>query len=197
MKINLNLAVAPSRRDRYALTWAAPLLVIGVVILGWLAGTALRDIQNSRAARRSLAGLQAKDADLRSREVALGARLGQPKFQHMISETQFVNRLMNQRQFSLTELTVKVAKLLPPAVRLNNLGLAGTTSKPEIRFSVVGKTEEATESFLRNLEDSKDFSNVTIKNQGFRGGGGSGAEMVALTCTALYVTALPSLPPGQ
>jgi hypothetical protein len=75
------------------------------------------------------------------------------------------------------------------------LGLAGSDSHPEVRFAVLGKSEKAVESFLNNLEDSKDFSDVIIRNQGFRGTEGNGPEQVALTCTARYVT--PISPAGQ
>jgi hypothetical protein len=188
MKVHLNLAVAPSRRERYALAWAVPTFVVALLLFVYLAGATVRDFRQSHKLRRSLADLQAKDARLRSQEMEIRSQLSLPDSQKMIQETDFVNHLIGQRQFSLTDLTIKVSKLLPFNVKLNGLGLAGTDSHPEVRFAVLGKTEEAVESFLNNLEDSKDFSNVTIRNQGFRGEAG-GPEQVALTCTARYDTA--------
>ncbi|HVA00710.1 MAG TPA: hypothetical protein VMV34_03550 [Terriglobia bacterium] len=195
MKIYLNLAVAPSRRERYALAWAVPTLAVALLIFVYLAGSAIRDFRHSRQIRHSLADFQAKDAHLRAREMELRLQLARPKSREMVDETEFVNHLINQRQFSLTELTVKVSKLLPLNVKLNGLGLEGPDAHPEVRFAVLGKSEEAVESFLNNLEDSEDFSDVTIRNQGFRGGEGGSPEQVALTCTARYVTAI--LPAGQ
>jgi Fimbrial assembly protein (PilN) len=194
MKVYLNLAIAPGRRERYALAWAVPTFAVALLIFVYLAGGAIRDFRRSRQIRQSLADVQAKDARLRARETELRLQLARPKFREMIHETEFVNHLINQRQFSLTELTVKVSKLLPLNVKLNGLGLEGTDARPEVRFAVLGKSEEAVESFLNNLEDSNDFSDVTIRNQGFRGGEGGGPEQVALTCTARYVT--PILPEG-
>jgi Fimbrial assembly protein (PilN) len=195
MKVYLNLSVAPSRRERYALAWAVPTFVAALIVFVYLAGSAIRDFHRSREIRGSLASSQAKDADLRARETELRLELGRPKFRQIIHETEFVNQLINQREFSLTELTVKVSKLLPSNVKLNGLGLAGSDSQPEVRFAVMGKTEEAVESFLSNLEGSKDFSDVTIKNQGFREESQTGAEQVALICTARYVTGISSPAP--
>ncbi len=189
MKVYLNLAISPSRRERYALAWAAPTFAVALLIFVYLAAGAVRDFRRTQQIHRSLAEVQAKDARLRSQEAELRLQLTQPKLRKMIRETEFVNHLINERQFSLTELTVKVSKLLPMNVKLNGLGLAGTETHPEVRFAVMGKSEEAVESFLSNLEDSKDFSNVTIRNQGFQGGERGGPEQVALTCTARYVTA--------
>ncbi len=195
MKVYLNLAVTPSRRERYALAWALPAFVVALLVFVYLAAAALHGFRRSREVRSSLAGVQAKDANLRSRETELRLALQRPKLQQMIYETEFVNHLIDQRQFSLTELTVKVSKLLPFNVKLNGLGLAGSDSQPEVQFAVMGKSEEAIESFLSNLEDSKDFSNVTIKNQGFQAGPNAGAEQVALICTARYLTGLSTSAP--
>ena len=195
MKVYLNLAVTPSRRERYALAWALPAFVVALLVFVYLAAAALHGFRRSREVRSSLAGVQAKDAHLRSRETELRLALQRPKLQQMIHETEFVNHLIDQRQFSLTELTVKVSKLLPFNVKLNGLGLAGSDSHPEVQFAVMGKSEEAIESFLSNLEDSKDFSNVTIKNQGFQAGPNAGPEQVALICTARYLTGLSTSAP--
>jgi Fimbrial assembly protein (PilN) len=195
MKVHLNLAVAPTRRERYALAWAVPTLVVALLVLVYLAASAIRDFRHLHQVHRELAAVQAKDSELRAQETQVRLELARPKFRQMIHETEFVNQLINQRQFSLTELTVKVSKLLPYDVKLSGLGLAGSDSQPEVRFAVLGKSEQAIESFLSNLENSKDFSDVTIKNQGFRGGAGSGPEQVVLTCTARYLTA--TSPAGQ
>src|SRR5512146_2462966 len=142
MKVYLNLAVAPSRRERYALAWAVPTFAVAALIFVYLAGGALRDFRRSRQIRQSLRDVQAKDAQLRARETELRLQLARPDFREMIRETEFVNHLINQRQFSLTELTVKVSQLLPVNVKLSGLGLAGSDARPEVRFAVLGKSEE-------------------------------------------------------
>ena len=195
MKVYLNLAVATSRRERYTLAWAVPTFVVALMVFVYLAGGAIRDFRHLRQVRRSLASAQSKDSNLRARETELRLQLARPQFREMIHETEFVNHLINQRQFSLTELTIRVSKLLPADVKLSGLGLAGSDSQPEVRFAVLGKSEKAVESFLGNLEDAKDFSDVTIKNQGFREESQTGTEQVALICTARYVTGISSPAP--
>jgi Fimbrial assembly protein (PilN) len=188
MKVYLNLAVAPSRRERYALAWSAPTLVVALIVFVYLASSAVRGFRHWREIGRSLTSVQANDAHLLAEETELRLELGRPKYRQMINETEFVNQLISQRQFSLTGLTIKVSRLLPSDVRLNGLGLAGSDSNPEVQFAVMAKNEKAVETFLSNLEDSKDFSDVTIKNQGFQGGPGGSPEQVALICTARYIT---------
>jgi hypothetical protein len=196
MKVYLNLADPRDRRERYSLLWAVPTLVLSIIVLVWLATTAIYGLRRSHQIQRSLAEVKTRDAALWARETQLKQQIEQPRFQQMIEKTEFVNQLIGQKQFSLTELTFEVSKLLPPAARLNGLALASSSvPNPEVQFAVMGKNEEAIESFLDNLEGSHEFSDVIIKSQGFRGGNGSSPQEVALVCTAKYVPPIPS--PGN
>lgn len=191
MKVYFNLAVAPDRRERYALAWAVPTLAAGLVVLVWLAFTSIRDVRRSHRAGQSLAQLHSQEAAINSKEAGLRRQVDRPEYRSMIRKTEFVNQVISRRQFSLTNLTFKVSKLLPPSTRLNGLALASASApKPEVQFAVMGKDEESIETFLNNLEGSSDFSDVVIKSQGFRGGGG-GPQEIALVCTARYVAEAP------
>lgn len=193
MKVYFNLAVASDRRERYALAWAVPTLAVSLLVLAWLAFSAIHNLRRSHQVRQSLAGVRSQQAALSSKEAILRRRIDRPEFKSMIQKTEFVNQLISQRQFSLTNLTFKVSRLLPPSARLNGLALASASSpNPEVQFAVMGKDEEAVETFLRNLEGSSDFSDVIIKSQGFRSGGGSGSQEIALVCTAKYVAKAPA-----
>jgi hypothetical protein len=192
MKVHFNLAVASDRHERYALAWAVPLLAVSLIALLWLVGSAFHYAGRARRAQKSLAQVQSQEAALSSREATLRRQIDRPEFRSMIQKTEFVNQLISQRQFSLTDLTFKVSRLLPPSARLNGLALASASAvKPEVQFAVMGKDEEAIETFLSNLEGSNDFSDVLIKSQGFRGGGGSNPQEIALVCTAKYVGLIP------
>jgi len=188
MKVYLNLAIAPNPRERYSLAWSVPTLVVSLLVLAWFGVSAVHDMRRSHQIQQSLAKVKAQDARVQTKEIQLQQQIERPHFQSMIRETEFVNQLISQKQFSLTELTFKVSKLLPPSARLNGLGLASSSAtNPEVQFAVMGKTEEAIETFLDNLESSSDFDDVLIKSQGFRSGSGTAPGEVALICTAKYV----------
>lgn len=196
MKVYFNLAVAPDRRERYALAWAFPTLALALLVLAWLSFTAIRNLRRAHRAEQSLAQVQSQENAINLKEAGLKQQIDRPEYAKMIQKTEFVNQLISRRQFSLTDLTFKVSKLLPPSTRLNGLALASASSpKPEVQFAVMGKDEESIETFLNNLEGSSDFSEVVIKSQGFRGGGGGGPQEIALVCTARYTA--ENLPPGN
>lgn len=191
MKVYFNLAVASERHERYALAWAVPTLVLALLVLLWFAGSSVRYMGRAHRAERSLADLETQENALRSTEASLRRQIDRPEYKTLVQKTEFVNQLITERQFSLTDLTSKVSRLLPPSARLNGLALASASAdNPEVQFVVMGRDEQAIETFLSNLEGSQDFNDVLIKSQGVRGGGGGGPQEMALVCTARYVGAV-------
>lgn len=186
MRITLNLSTASSRRERYALAWAVPTAVVGILGLAMLSRLAWRNYRDYRSVHQSLVELQRSEGQLRDHEAALRRNLERPQLRETYRQAQFVNALINKKQFSLTELTEKVAHLLPAECRLSGLALARLGNEPVVRFTVMGTSDEAVEAFLINLEDSPDFDNVAILNQGFAEEGATSGP-VTLACSARYL----------
>lgn len=190
MKITLNLATPPSPHERYGLAWAIPTVVVALVGMGLLAFFARRNYRDYRAVHRSVLEMQQREAELRSRELSLRRELEQPQFREVYRQAQFVNALIDQKRFSLTELTQKVSNLLPGEVRLTSLVLPQGGKEPVVRFALVGNSEEAIEAFLSNLEDASDFADVAVLNQGFAQESGTQGS-VTVVCMARYLGARP------
>jgi hypothetical protein len=186
MKLTLNLSTAPSPHERYALAWAVPTAVIALAGLVLLSLVAVRSFREYRSVHRSVLESERMEARLRSQEMALRRDLEQPQLREVYRQVQFVNALIDQKQFSLSELTEKVSKLLPGDVRLTGLALSRADREPVVRFTVTGDDEEAVETFLSHLEDSANFADVAILNQGF-GQDGAGRGPVMIVCVARYV----------
>jgi Tfp pilus assembly protein PilN len=190
MKITLNLATPPSPHERYGLAWAIPTVVVALVGMGLLAFFARRNYRDYRGVHRSVLEMQHREAELRSRELSLRRELEQPQFREVYRQAQFVNALIDQRRFSLAELTQKVSNLLPGEVRLTSLVLPQGGKEPVVRFALVGNSEEAIEAFLSNLEDASDFADVAVLNQGFAQESGTQGS-VTVVCMARYLGARP------
>jgi len=186
MKIDLNLAVAPSPRERYALTWAVPTAVVGLVALVLLSLSALRTYREYRKVHGAVEELRAQESKSRQREADLRRELERPQLREVFQSVRFVNNLIDEKQFTVTELVERVAKLLPPQARLAGLAMGESGGQPVVRIAVAGKSEEALEKFLSNLENSDNFGEVAIISQGFAPEGSEG-EPVRLACTARYL----------
>ena len=186
MKISLNLATLSSPRERYAIFWALPLALIGAVGLVVLCYAALFNFREYHKIQKGLERLNQQKQELTSREKALQNDLDQPQEREIFQKAHFVNNLIKQRQLTLTRLTQKISRLLPPTVRLNSLGITHPKEGVVVRFSIVGRDEGGVETFMGNLEDSPDFVDMTVANQKFQQTTSS-TEQTGVVCTARYV----------
>ncbi len=186
MRIALNLSISAGRRERYALAWAGPLSLLAVAALIYISIDLVGTVRDYRQYHRAATELQDQERQLSFREAKIRQELARPQSKELLRQAQFINTLIDRRHFSLTALAMKVGKLLPPDVRLVGLALSHQSEGPLVRFMVTGKGEEAVEDFLTNLEDSPEFRDVTVLNQGLEQPGNE-AGTVTVTCSAYYV----------
>jgi hypothetical protein len=186
MRITLNLAVAESARDRYALAWAVPATLVGLLGFVLLGVSLVREFREYRAVQRQVAEVQQRQDQLRTEGAAIRRELEKPEFRELLRQARFVNTLIDAKQLSPTELAARLADLLPDQARLTGLALAGQGEDLVVRLGVSAKSEEAIEEFLGDLEDAPDFKDVTIINQGFQEEGTQPGQ-VSVACTARYL----------
>jgi len=189
MKITLNLSPAPSARDRYALAWAIPATLIGLTALILLGRVTLREFRQYRMIEGQLADVQKRSADLQNQEAGIRRKLDDPAAHDLLHRAKFVNTLIDQRQLSLSEVSARVAGLLPEDAHLTGLALSGPKKAGDdymIRMGISAKNEDAIETFINDLEDSPDFKDVSIINQGFQEES-SQPDQVNIVCSARYL----------
>lgn len=186
MKITLNLANPPSFRERYGLTLAVPTALAGLLIVALLGLKAGRDYREYGVVQKDLQLQQVRQIQVADQLKELQGAFRQPKTQGMLREAQFVNTLINRKRLSLAELTLKLAELLPPEVRLSSLTLLRSDTDSDLRFQVSGKSAEALEEFLKNLVDDPDFQDSSVASEGFEKEG-PGAGEVTIVCQTRYV----------
>jgi Tfp pilus assembly protein PilN len=186
MKVVLNLAIPPKARERYALYWAIPATLLGATGLAFLLLFTVRSFREYQAVQKSVAEHQGRENTLRAQEMALREQLEEPESRRLLDDVQFVNALIEKKRFSVTDLAADITDLIPDEVRLTGLALAPEGQELAVRFVITGKSEEALENFLSNLEDSPHFKDVAIINQGFEQTGGA-SELENIACTAHYL----------
>jgi Tfp pilus assembly protein PilN len=186
MKVVLNLAIPPSARERYALYWAIPATLLGLTGLAFLLLFTVRSFREYRGVQKSVAEQQGRENTLRAQEMALRKQLEEPECRRLLDDVQFVNALIEKKRFSLTGLATDITDLIPDEVRLTGLALAPEGQELAVRFVITGKSEEAIESFLSDLEDSPHFKDVRIINQGFEQTGAA-SELENIACAAHYL----------
>ncbi len=189
MKITLNLSPAASVRDRIALAWAIPTTLAGLVVLVVLTRGTLREFRDYRTMEGQLTEVQTRTAELHNQEVGIRRKLDDPTYHDLLNRANFVNTLIDQRQLSLAEVSARLAGLLPQDAHLTGLALEGPKKAGDdymIRMGITAKNEDAIETFINDLEDSPDFKDVSIINQGFQEES-SQPDQVNILCSARYL----------
>jgi Tfp pilus assembly protein PilN len=186
MKVVLNLAIPPSARERYALYWAIPATLLGVAGLAFLLLFTVRSFREYKGVQKSIAEQQGRENTLRAQEMALRKQLEEPESRRLLDDVQFVNDLIEKKRVSLSSLATDITDLMPDEVRLTGLALVPEGQELAVRFVITGKSEEAVERFLSDLEDSPHFKDVAIVNQGFEQTGAA-SELENIACTAHYL----------
>ncbi|HUY13131.1 MAG TPA: hypothetical protein VMX16_05780 [Terriglobia bacterium] len=186
MKINLNLGKTENVFERYILVWAAPALVLAGLFLMRGVYIAARDFLQVRRVEKSVLEYQGQISILQDRANRAQHLLVNPSTRELERKADFLNSLIDQKQVSLSEVTMKVSRLLPGETRLAGLAAVPTKTSPQVRVSVEGKTVEAVDTFLDNLEQSPDFSDIIVTGQAFKKPGPQGS-LIALKCTVSYV----------
>ncbi len=189
MRITLNLSPAASVRDRCAFAWAVPVSVAGLAALALLGRASLQEYREYRGYRQQASEVQARVDALRNKEASIRKKLQDPEGRALLHEVHFVNDLIDERQLSLSELSARVADLLPDDAHLTGLALTPPEKPahdPMVRIGINAKGEDAVESFINDLEDAPDFKDVSIINQGFQEETALG-EQVNIVCTARYL----------
>ncbi|MGO8790376.1 MAG: hypothetical protein ACLQVL_23750 [Terriglobia bacterium] len=189
MRITLNLSPATSLRDRYALTWAVPATLIGAIALVLLIRTSFRESRDYWGIQSQLTEVQLRSQELGKQEAAMRRKFEDPSYRELLGQAKFVNTLIDQKKMSLTELSARVAGLLPEDAQLTGLGVTAPKKPGDdymVRLGINARSEDAVETFINDLEDSPDFKDVSIINQGFQEDSPQG-EQVNVMCTARYL----------
>ena len=186
MKVTLNLANACNVRERHGLAWAVPSGLAAALVLAMMGVVAVRDFRDYRRVRRSVLEVQQEEARVREQENSFRRELDRPQLREIYRRTGFINNVIDKKQFAMTELVGKVTPLLPGDVRLDGLSMTQTDKARVVRMIVSADKEESLEKFLIHLEDSTDFSDVTIISQGLAKAG-EDAEPATVACTARYL----------
>ena len=189
MRITLNLSPAESMRDRLALAWAIPATVAGLAAVIVFGRASLNEYREYHVIQSQLAAVRARSDGMRNQEAALRRKLEDPAYREVLHRAQFVNALIQQRQLSLSEVSTRLAGLLPEDARFTILALASPRKPGDdytVRMGITARNEDALETFINDLEDAPDFKDVSIVNQGFQADS-SQPDQVNIICSAGYL----------
>ena len=165
MKIPINLASQPFRRDR-------PMIVASVVVglllaatLGVLISLAMTDRTQFADTRRNLDRLDAEIRKATAEQARLESVLRQPENAEVLERSLFLNALLFRKGISWTRIFADLEKTLPHNVRLISVRpFVNAQNQITLEMNVGSESPEAIIALLKALEESPLFGSVFQRN---------------------------------
>ena len=165
MKIPINLASQPFRRDRGMLVASVALCVVLMLTLGGLGYLYSLDEAQGSAVRLEIAKIDRRISRAQKDQAALDAILHKPENAMVLERSVFINTLIYHKAISWSQLFSDLETTIPYNVKLMALVPSVTTdNKVVLDITVAADKPEAMLEFVRALEKSKAFRNVIPHN---------------------------------
>ena len=162
MKIPINLASQPFRRDRPLLVGSAVVGVLLLVTLGVLISLILIDRSQLADVRLEVARFDRAIRDVSAQQAALDATLRQPENAEVLERSVFLNELLYRKGISWTQIFGDLEKTLPPSVRIMTIRpFVNKENKVTVDMTVGAESPTAVIDFLKALESSPLFESVS------------------------------------
>jgi type IV pilus assembly protein PilN len=166
MKIPINLASQPFRRDRALVVASLAVSTVLLLTLGSLVYLAMVDNAELKDVRRNIAQLNVKTAAATAEQARLEAILRKPENASVLETTVFLNNLIYHKAISWSQLLEDLEKTIPYNVKLLMLHpTVNNLNQVQLDMMVGSESPDALVGVLKNLETSPMFGEVYDHSQ--------------------------------
>ena len=123
----------------------------------------------------------------REKQSTLEAYFQTTQAKQVLDRAAFLNSLIGQRSFPWTKVFMDLEQILPPGVRIANISPKLENGRAQVELTIGAESDEAKIKFLQNLERSKVFSDIQVKDDR-HSDQASGADKITVQLTAWYST---------
>jgi len=167
IRIPVNLATEPFRRDRPIIVGA---IALSVVLLGVLAlqGYTIWSERNQAAdTRLFLDRLNRQMRTITVEQQKLDITLNQPENAEVLERSLFLNLLINHKAISWTKLFADLEKVIPADVRLVTVRLPQVDSESHVLLDMTVAAKESTSilEVVRRLESTPQFRDPQVLSE--------------------------------
>ena len=161
MKIPINLASQPFRRDRAML---AASIAVSVMLAVTLAGLVLLAVSNRGQyadERREVAALERQIRSLTAQQGRLDGVLRQPENAEVLERSVFLNALLIRKGVSWTRILADLERILPPNVRIIQIHPSiNARDQVTLDMTLGAQSPQPLIELLKALEESPLFGSV-------------------------------------
>ena len=186
MNVRLNLATKPLESQRKFYASAGLVVFLGSVvflILGWHVYSELRAQENLRRKEQDNDRLATK---LSASRKELDDFFARPENARLKDRVAFLNGFIDESSFNWTRMFMDLEKTLPVGVHVVSIQPKLDKGRMFVHLTVGAVSDEAKIKFLRAMESSPAFSNVTLLNVHEPSGGAGNSDQAVMELNAVY-----------
>jgi Tfp pilus assembly protein PilN len=187
MKLRLNLSTTPLDNKRPFLAATGALAAVGLLTFLLLGHAAYTSWRSSRDLRAEISHWQTDILANREKQAALEAYFQTAQAKQVLDRAAFLNSLIGQRSFPWTKIFMDLEQILPPGVRVANISPKLVNGRAQVELTIGAESDESKIKFLQNLERSKVFSDIQVKDDR-HSDQLSGGDKITVQLTAWYST---------
>jgi type IV pilus assembly protein PilN len=162
MKIPINLASEPFRRDRAMVVSSMAVSLLLLATLGGLISLYLLDRAQVADVRLDLDRLNSQIRNVSTEQARFDAILRRPENTEVLEQSVMLNEMLYRKAISWTRILEDLGKTLPYSVQVQNIRpFVNKDNKVTLDMQVAAQTQGAIIEFLKNLESSKLFDSAS------------------------------------
>lgn len=166
MRIPLNLASEPFRRDRPVVVASIGGCVLLTLLLLFLISTIVSERSQAKATRESIAGLTRQLQLLTGEQSKFDGTLRIPENAEVLERSVMLNALIERKSISWTRIFADLEKVLPYNVRLINIRLPQVNSANQVTLDMIvgAQNPEPLQDLLKKLQASPLFGPASVSS---------------------------------
>ena len=163
MRIPINLAREPFRRDRQVLVGSAAAAILLLVTLSLLASLITAQRRETRDTQIALDRVNSQLANIARDQSRIDAALRQPGSEAVLDRSVLLNTLIRRKAISWTKIFADLETVMPPNVRLVSVRPAlNTRNQLYLDMIVAADSPEPVIGFISQLEGSDVFGSTAV-----------------------------------
>lgn len=193
MRLEINLATQPYEQVRRFYTQWGTGVALVLVLTGVMVYAATSGYLSARSHSGHLRDVQAQIAKLDKERTQAEQFLNRPENRDVRDKSRMLNRLIERKALSWTQVFSDLEKLMPPRLHMVSIqpvakseDQVSTDKQVELRMLVAGDSRDRAVELVKRMEDSPRFRQPQVRAEATRQASGS-PDTVEFEISAVYV----------
>jgi type IV pilus assembly protein PilN len=165
LRVPINLATEPFRRDRPMLAGAAAIAVLLSLLLIFQVFTIVSEHRQAADIRIAIDRENAQIRAIAAQQAKLNATLRKPENAEVLERSLFLNTLIDRKAISWTKIFADLEKVMPYNVRLVSVRLPAVDSNNQVLLDMVVGAKDVAPilDLLKHLEGAPQFGPYSVQ----------------------------------